>query len=144
MNYEFVRNACNADIDTLPLLAWHKDMLQHIEPSSAPLLKYQQYLFFPILCFARMSWAQQSFAHSRLLSMVETRGSLEVSFIVLHYAAVLGMPLLVQSWLKTISFFLIAQVRVLSSSVLLVCDSAVSTPPVQGDCFRSRFELKLQ
>ena len=119
-------NDCGADIDTLPLLAWHKDMLQHVEPSTAPLLKYQQYLFFPILCFARMSWAQQSFAHSRLLSKVELRGSLELSFIVLHYAVVLGMPMLVQSWLKTISFFLVAQVRELGITSFQQRGSAIS------------------
>jgi hypothetical protein len=99
-----------ADIDTLPLLAWHKDMLQHVDPSTARLLKYQQYLFFPILCFARMMWAQQSFAHAALLRKYSSKGTLELCLMAIHYSAVLVLPLTVMSVWQTITFFFLAQV----------------------------------
>jgi fatty acid desaturase len=60
------------DIDTLPFLAWSKDMLAKAcppapgAPAGAPpaplplLLRYQAFVYFPILFFARLTWALQS------------------------------------------------------------------------------------
>lgn len=99
-----------ADIDTLPLLAWHEDMVQNLDPSTATLLRYQQYLFFPLLCFARMSWAQQSFAHARLLSKITRAGSIEVALLCLHYMTFLALPIATLGTVQGILFFGLAQV----------------------------------
>jgi fatty acid desaturase len=52
------------DIDTLPFLAWSKGMLSALGlGSDKPLpwqLRYQAVLYFPILFFARITWALQS------------------------------------------------------------------------------------
>lgn len=99
-----------ADIDTLPLLAWHEDMVQNLDPSTARLLRIQQYLFFPLLCFARMTWAQQSFAHARLLSKITRTGSIEVALLCLHYITFLGLPLASLGPVQGTLFFMLAQV----------------------------------
>eukprot|EP00892_Ulva_mutabilis_P007773 jgi/Ulvmu1/5368/UM022_0162.1 len=102
--------AVDPDIDTLPLLAWHEDMVQNLDPSTARLLRVQQYLFFPLLCFARLTWAQQSFAHARLLSTISRSGSIEVALIVLHYATFLGLPLATLGFVQGSIFFMLAQI----------------------------------
>lgn len=101
----------HADIDTLPLLAWHEDMIKNAPPAMAGILRYQQYIFFPILCFARITWAQQSFAHARLLARVSSRGAKEVALLSVHYLLFAAAPLLVLSPLKAAVFFVLAQVR---------------------------------
>ena len=57
--------AVDPDIDTLPLLAWSTEMLDSL-PSTASrtMIRCQQYLFFPVLLVARMSWCQQSIGHA--------------------------------------------------------------------------------
>ena len=62
--------AVDPDIDTLPLLAWSTEMLDSL-PSTASrtMIRCQQYLFFPVLLVARMSWCQQSIGHA--LGMVQ-------------------------------------------------------------------------
>ena len=100
-----------ADIDTLPLLACHEDMVKNAPPAMAGILRYQQYIFFPILCFARMMWAQQSLAHARLLARVSSRGAAEVAMLAVHYALFAVAPLCVVSPVKAAAFFVLAQVR---------------------------------
>lgn len=54
-------HAVDPDIDTLPLLAWDKDMLAQVtDPGFRAMLRLQHWLFFPLLLFARMVWAEQS------------------------------------------------------------------------------------
>lgn len=50
------------DIDTMPLLAWTKKMASFGKDSSSArfFIKYQPILYFPILFFARLSWANES------------------------------------------------------------------------------------
>ncbi|KDO27648.1 hypothetical protein SPRG_06919 [Saprolegnia parasitica CBS 223.65] len=50
------------DIDTMPILAWSLKMAQHAVDSPVGLffMRYQAYLYFPILLFARISWVIQS------------------------------------------------------------------------------------
>jgi fatty acid desaturase len=47
------------DIDTLPFLAWSVEMAAKAGPPTA-LLRAQAFLYFPILLFARLTWALQS------------------------------------------------------------------------------------
>lgn len=100
-----------ADIDTLPLLAWHEDMLKNVSPSMSSILRYQHHIFFPILCFARFAWAQQSLTHARLLARMSWRGVAETALLLLHYGIFLGLPFTVLSPVKAVAFFVIAQVR---------------------------------
>lgn len=102
--------ASAADIDTLPLLAWHEDMVKKLDSSTAQLIRYQQYLFFPLLCFARMTWAQQSFAHARLLSKIARAGSIEVGLLCVHYMTFLALPVAALGTLQGVTFFILAQV----------------------------------
>jgi acyl-lipid Delta6-acetylenase / acyl-lipid (9-3)-desaturase len=55
------------DIDTLPFIAWSRKMAKKVVPGgeiSTPLsrflVKWQMVFYFPILFFARLSWALQS------------------------------------------------------------------------------------
>jgi len=50
------------DIDTMPLLAWTKRMASFGKDNSSArfFIKYQPILYFPILFFARLSWANES------------------------------------------------------------------------------------
>lgn len=112
-----VPNECSAealaldpDIDTLPLLAWHTDMLRHVTPGQESLLRVQHYIFFPILCFARISWAQQSVAHAALLSTVTKQGRLEVALLGVHYALQLTLAFTTLSLPKALVFLLASQV----------------------------------
>ena len=100
-----------ADIDTLPLLAWHEDMLQDVSPPLAALLRRQHTLFFPIMCLARFSWAQQSALHAGVLARVDARGWAESALLAGHYAVFAGLPLFALSPLKALAFFALAQVR---------------------------------
>ena len=56
--------ALDPDIDTLPILSWSQEQLQNTGPTLRWFLRYQHYYFAPVLLFARLAWAQQSFAHA--------------------------------------------------------------------------------
>jgi acyl-lipid Delta6-acetylenase / acyl-lipid (9-3)-desaturase len=62
------RHDGDPDIDTLPFLAWSKTMTDKArrDPSgwSAFFVRHQKYLFFPLLSFARLIWAQQSVVYA--------------------------------------------------------------------------------
>lgn len=85
-------------------------MVKNVDSSTAQLLRYQQYLFFPLLCFARMTWAQQSFAHARLLSKITRAGSIEVGLLCVHYMTFLALPIATLGTLQGVTFFMLAQV----------------------------------
>lgn len=58
------------DIDTLPFLAWSKRLLKKVMPGgseASPLARFlvanQALVYFPLLLFARATWALQSFAY---------------------------------------------------------------------------------
>jgi len=53
------------DIDTMPFLAWSARMLKQagsFSPASRALLQWQAFTYFPLLLFARLTWALQSAA----------------------------------------------------------------------------------
>jgi len=101
--------AVDPDIDTLPLLAWSEDMLSTLSsPNERSLIRFQHYLFFPVLLFARFSWAQQSFSHGLNL-FLSGDGNLEFALIVIHYAWHFGIAFLTLPWMKAIAFLFIAQ-----------------------------------
>lgn len=59
------------DIDTLPFLAWSKKLIQKTLPGgpaasnfSAFCVRYQAFLYFPILFFARITWVLQSLSYA--------------------------------------------------------------------------------
>lgn len=104
--------AMDPDIDTLPILAWSTDQLKTITDSHLKIiLKYQQYLFFIILLFARFSWAQQSFSHALELALNKSNGkSFEFILILVHYALHFFLALFFsQSILKSLLFLFIAE-----------------------------------
>jgi hypothetical protein len=85
-------------------------MVRDLPPSAGAIIKYQHYLFFPILCFARLVWAQQSASHAFMLSQHSWRGVLETTLIGLHYAIFLGMPLVTLPVAKALAFLALSQV----------------------------------
>lgn len=85
-------------------------MVKNVDPATAQLLRVQQYLFFPLLCFARMTWAQQSFAHARLLSKITRAGSIEVALLCVHYLTFLALPIATLGAVQGVLFFGLAQV----------------------------------
>lgn len=50
------------DIDTMPLLAWSVKMAEQARNSSVGrfMITWQQFFYFPLLLFARLAWAHQS------------------------------------------------------------------------------------
>eukprot|EP00897_Mesotaenium_endlicherianum_P001331 jgi/Mesen1/1225/ME000129S00322 len=55
-------HAVDPDIDTLPLLAYSKEMLDTVEsPGVRAFLRWQAQLFLPILLFARFAWLYGSY-----------------------------------------------------------------------------------
>ena len=80
------------------------------------LLRYQHHIFFPILCFARFAWAQQSLMHARVLARVSWRGVVETALLLLHYGIFAGLPFTVLSPVKAVAFFVLAQVCTSSDS----------------------------
>ena len=110
------------DIDTLPILAWSLRMAEQAKdnPSAQFLIKWQAILYFPVLLFARLAWAYQSWVfvfggygqHSvkgakKDREMMAYPG-LEKACLIAHYigmAAICSyMPLF-----HAISYFIVAQ-----------------------------------
>jgi fatty acid desaturase/predicted heme/steroid binding protein len=99
------------DIDTMPILAWSNTMaaLGSDNPTARFMIKYQSYLYFPILLIARLSWAYQSwvcqFGTRKSGSQYST---LEKMGLIVHYIGLLRimqtMPLF-----NSLLYFFIAQ-----------------------------------
>jgi fatty acid desaturase len=53
------------DIDTMPLLAWTLKMAEQAKnsPKGRFFIRFQAWLYFPLLLFARMAWAHQSWVY---------------------------------------------------------------------------------
>lgn len=73
-----------------------------------------------------MTWAQQSFAHARLLSKVTSSGRLEVALLCLHYLTFLGLPVAALGPAQGILFFTLAQVRLLCSHMIMRSTLAIA------------------
>jgi len=110
------------DIDTLPILAWSLKMAEQAadSPNAQFLIKWQAVFYFPVLLFARLAWAYQSWVfvfggygqHSvkgakKDREMMAYPG-LEKACLIAHYmwiAAICSqMPLI-----NAISYFIVAQ-----------------------------------
>lgn len=109
------------DIDTMPLLAWTTKMASFgkDDPSARWFISWQKVLYFPILFFARLSWANESikmvFGAATKGATNEDKGSMQYPVLEqiglgLHYAALgtvmYNMP---GGPLHAALFFLLAQ-----------------------------------
>jgi fatty acid desaturase/predicted heme/steroid binding protein len=125
--------ACNEaghdpDIDTLPLLAWsHKLLKPELAESKVArfAVLYQPFLFFPLLFFARISWAIQSAMYtfeSPKNNFVKLR-ALERFFIVLHWAFFCGFAFWVLPFQQACSWILLGNGF---AGLLIACVFSVS------------------
>jgi fatty acid desaturase/predicted heme/steroid binding protein len=116
--------ACDGDpdIDTMPILAWTLRMAESARdsPTGRMLINWQAYFYFPVLLFARLSWAHQSwvFVYGGY-GQKSVRGAdidrklnpyvgAERFFLALHYLFMLK----IMSWMPIVHavlFFLVAQ-----------------------------------
>ena len=110
------------DIDTMPILAWTLRMAESAKNSSTGrfLVRWQAFFYFPVLLFARLAWAHQSWVfvyggwgqHSVKAAHIDRQRmmypGLEKLGLALHYAwlaaVVVHMPLL-----NALAYFLVAQ-----------------------------------
>jgi len=88
------------DIDTMPILAWTLKMAESAEKSTTGkfLIKWQAVFYFPVLLFARLAWAHQSWVfvwggfgqHSVKAAHIDQKNmkypKLEKLALALHYA----------------------------------------------------------
>jgi len=152
------------DIDTLPFLAWSTTMADKArrDPSgwSAFFVRNQQMIFFPLLSFARLTWAQQSIAYALAPLLPETaRGGAwgggrvapslrypvaELVGLAAHYTVLLVLAYLYMTPIQAIAYFLTAQ---------MVCGLMLAVSFVVGhngmECFDKAdkpgfFELQLR
>jgi len=110
------------DIDTMPILAWTLRMasLAKEDKTGRFLVQWQSVLYFPVLLFARLAWAHQSwvfvfggFGQHSVKQAAKDRENmgypkLEAACLILHYAFFLGvmsrMP-----WLNALMYFGVGQ-----------------------------------
>eukprot|EP00850_Spirogloea_muscicola_P022109 SM000277S10344 [mRNA] locus=s277:76424:78965:- [translate_table: standard] len=84
-------NAVDPDIDTIPFLAWDAGMLVQVRSRAARLfLRWQSYLFFPIILFARFAWLHSSWKFATGSQLSPKTRLLEIGTICLHYSWLLG------------------------------------------------------
>eukprot|EP00899_Mesostigma_viride_P018521 jgi/Mesvir1/26670/Mv20454-RA.1 len=112
--------ACNAcdelfkpvdpDIDTLPLLAWDPAMLTGMSARHRTVVRYQTYLFFPLLLFARMSWLLQSVTYPLLsATLTASQRKVELALLAAHYTWYLALAFLLLPTSKAFLFVLLSQ-----------------------------------
>eukprot|EP01026_Neomeris_dumetosa_P059218 TRINITY_DN5527_c0_g3_i4.p2 TRINITY_DN5527_c0_g3~~TRINITY_DN5527_c0_g3_i4.p2 ORF type:complete len:243 (-),score=14.13 TRINITY_DN5527_c0_g3_i4:145-873(-) len=103
--------AVDPDIDTLPYLAWSEEQISKHKMSLLDkfLVKYQQYLLFPILCLARLAWLQQSIAF--LVHHIVEKPSLvlELAFLCVYYVWWAGFSFYCLSPVKWIVYMVASQ-----------------------------------
>merc|ERR1712232_769663 len=75
------------DIDTMPVLAWSLNHAKQGENSAVArfFIKYQAYLYFPILLVARLSWLNESFKIAYGVGAATENAALEVKMKGLQY-----------------------------------------------------------
>jgi len=110
------------DIDTMPILAWTLKMAESAKSSSVGqfFIRWQAFLYFPVLLFARLAWAHQSWVfvwggfgqHSVKGAHIDRARMkypiLEKLALVLHYTW-LGYVLSFMPLTTAIAYFLVAQ-----------------------------------
>jgi fatty acid desaturase len=75
------------DIDTLPLIAWSKEILETVENKRIlRVLQYQHYAVVPLLFLARASWLFGSFLFTFNPALGTTKGTIEKVTVLGHYA----------------------------------------------------------
>lgn len=120
-----VPGACDGDpdIDTMPVLAWSLKMAEQAkhDPKGRFFVAWQAVTYFPLLCFARLAWAFQSwtFVFGGVGGNLVVEGAkldqqriqyptAEKILLILHYAGLLyilsHMPVM-----YAVSYFLLAQ-----------------------------------
>lgn len=117
-------DACDGDpdIDTMPLLAWTLKMAESAKDSANGrfMIKWQAFFYFPVLLFARLAWAHQSWVfvwggvgqHSVKGAQIDRshmqNPGLEKICLILHYVGMLWilshMPII-----TAITYFMVAQ-----------------------------------
>jgi len=119
-----VQGACDGDpdIDTMPILAWTLKMAESAKDSENGrfLIKWQSVFYFPVLLFARLAWAHQSWVfvwggagqHSVEGASIDRKKMkypvLEKTGLILHYVATLWI-LSHMSLSHAIMYFIVAQ-----------------------------------
>lgn len=120
-----VPGACDGDpdIDTMPILAWTLKMAETAKESKTGrfLIRFQALFYFPVLLFARLAWAYQSWVfvwggygqHSVKGAEIDRRNIkyplLEKLFLVLHYVWLGVIMLNMSSILNAVLYFIVAQ-----------------------------------
>lgn len=117
------------DIDTLPFLAWSPRMTAKAGADSsgwaAFFVRNQKLSFFPLLSFARLTWAQQSLAYALAPLMPQSLSEgawgggriseslryplAEVAGLFLHYGTIALLCVLYMTPLQSVVFFMGAQ-----------------------------------
>lgn len=119
-----VPGACDGDpdIDTMPLLAWSMKMAESAkdDKNGRWFIKWQAFLYFPILLFARLAWAQQSWLfvwggagqHSVKGAHIDRAHmqypGLEKLALIGHYVGLFTI-LSYMPWVNALCYFLLAQ-----------------------------------
>lgn len=119
-----VPGACDGDpdIDTMPMLAWTLKMAESAKDSKNGrfMIAWQAFFYFPILLFARLAWAHQSWVfvwggfgqHSVEGAAIDRKRmqypGLEKICLVLHYVGLVTI-LSYMPVVNAISYFILAQ-----------------------------------
>lgn len=94
----------------MPILGWSEHALKQFEPDSWMarfLMLNQANLYFVILTFARLAWAQQSLTHA--LQNPNDNMYIEVSTLSLHWGLYFGLMVAYLTPLQALGFFFISQ-----------------------------------
>lgn len=111
------------DIDTMPILAWTLRMAESAQNSSTGrfLIRWQAFFYFPVLLFARLAWAHQSWVfvfggfgqHSVKGAAIDRKKMgypvLESLGLVLHYSWLITVMYHMPSYAAAIAYFLVSQ-----------------------------------
>ena len=74
------------DIDTLPIIAWSKEILATVQSKRIlRVLQYQHYMLLPLLFMARYSWTFGSMLFTFNPDLSPTKGAIEKSTVAFHY-----------------------------------------------------------
>lgn len=119
-----VEGACDGDpdIDTMPILAWTLKMAESARSSSFGrfMIKNQAFFYFPVLLFARLSWAHQSWVfvwggygqHSVQAASIDRKNNKYVTaeryLLVVHYICLLWI-MSNMSLFNAVMYFFVAQ-----------------------------------
>ena len=119
-----VPGACDGDpdIDTMPLLAWSLKMAEQAkdDKTARSLIAWQSYFYFPVLLFARLAWAHQSWTFNfggagiravegaKLDQKYIQYPTAEKILLVLHYLAMIAL-LSYMPWTYAVAYFVLAQ-----------------------------------